>query len=244
MSLSCEVIRDLLPLYHDGVCSGESRELVEAHLCGCADCAAVLRELRGEIELPHEEPDDGAVLKKLRKNMKRTWLRGAAAVLTAVLLVAAGWYGWWYVNDYCYYQQFAQGHEPMDSEAGSHSYSWTVDGYDFRVDVPRYPGDECGVQVTTALRDMPRNIVPGREVELSLFLGRGMSPWIRRRAPTPIVGPWMDMTSGWMCPGIREMNAGCRLPRPSGICPGISFPAGKWSCRCFWAGRITATICR
>ena len=29
MKLSCDVIQDLLPLYHDGVCSKESRKIVE-----------------------------------------------------------------------------------------------------------------------------------------------------------------------------------------------------------------------
>ena len=36
MKTPCNVIRDLLPLYHDGVCSPESRQLVEEHLEKCA----------------------------------------------------------------------------------------------------------------------------------------------------------------------------------------------------------------
>ena len=37
--ISCEVIRDLLPLYVDDVLSPDSRALVEEHLGTCADCA-------------------------------------------------------------------------------------------------------------------------------------------------------------------------------------------------------------
>ena len=92
MKLSCNVVRDLLPLYHDGVCSDESRALVEAHLDSCPDCTGILRELRGEIEVPHEAPDDRAPLKKLersvKKDKKNAWLRGAAAVLAVVLVVS------------------------------------------------------------------------------------------------------------------------------------------------------------
>ena len=33
--MKCEVIRDLLPLYSDGVCSEESRRLTEEHLAQC-----------------------------------------------------------------------------------------------------------------------------------------------------------------------------------------------------------------
>lgn len=113
MKLSCNVARDLLPLYHDGVCSDESRALVEEHLDGCPDCAGILKELRGEIEVPHEAPDDGAVLKKLEKQVgsgkKRAWLRGAAAVLAVVLVVFAGVNVWWYTQVYQFYTQFAEG---------------------------------------------------------------------------------------------------------------------------------------
>ena len=37
-----EIILDLLPLYHDGVCSAASRTAVEAHLKSCPDCRAAL----------------------------------------------------------------------------------------------------------------------------------------------------------------------------------------------------------
>ena len=197
MKLSCEVARDLLPLYHDGVCSHESRELVEEHVKTCPDCAAILGELRGEIEVPHEESNEAAVLKKLRKNVKRTWLKGAAAVLVLVLLAAAGWYGWWYVHDYCYFQQFAQGHEPVMNgsvvsdgtvtwlyevdENGellgpvqdeSNVYMWSEDGYDFHVCVPRRPGDWEMLVVQKTARPIPDNIVPGQEIDTWLSFGR------------------------------------------------------------------------
>lgn len=51
MKLNCNVIRDLLPLYADQICSGESRELVEEHLAECGNCSALLRQMHStEIE--------------------------------------------------------------------------------------------------------------------------------------------------------------------------------------------------
>ena len=44
MKTSCNVIKDLLPLYHDGVCSRESRELVEEHLKECEECRMELKK--------------------------------------------------------------------------------------------------------------------------------------------------------------------------------------------------------
>ena len=35
----CDVIRDIIPLYHDDVCSGKSREYVEEHIKTCKICS-------------------------------------------------------------------------------------------------------------------------------------------------------------------------------------------------------------
>ena len=40
MKYSCNLVKDLLPLYIDNVCSEESREIVEQHLAECSDCKA------------------------------------------------------------------------------------------------------------------------------------------------------------------------------------------------------------
>ena len=51
METKCNVIRDLLPLYADQICSEESRELVDGHLAQCGDCSALLEQMRStEIE--------------------------------------------------------------------------------------------------------------------------------------------------------------------------------------------------
>ena len=48
MKNSCEVIRDLLPLYADDACSDESRRMVEEHLEECSECGGILKRLRNE----------------------------------------------------------------------------------------------------------------------------------------------------------------------------------------------------
>ena len=42
MKTSCNIIRDLLPLYVDNVCSKESRKMIDEHLEGCSACKAYL----------------------------------------------------------------------------------------------------------------------------------------------------------------------------------------------------------
>ena len=47
-NLPCTVVRDLLPLYHDGVVSSGTGELIEEHLEGCESCRNELNGIRVE----------------------------------------------------------------------------------------------------------------------------------------------------------------------------------------------------
>lgn len=94
MKLSCKVIEDMLPMYYDKVCSADTAALVEEHLRNCPNCSRVLTELRGDIEIPIEKPDDIRPLKKLQKSykkMKFRWL--IAAILIVALLPVAFLFG-------------------------------------------------------------------------------------------------------------------------------------------------------
>ena len=42
MKCSCEIIKDLLPLYVDHVCSDESIELIDQHLLECEKCKSYM----------------------------------------------------------------------------------------------------------------------------------------------------------------------------------------------------------
>ncbi|MDE7280569.1 MAG: zf-HC2 domain-containing protein, partial [Ruminiclostridium sp.] len=72
MKISCEIIKDLLPLYNDGVCSNESAELISEHLKECSECTAELERLREEIPLSllksEEKEIIGAYRRKVLKN--------------------------------------------------------------------------------------------------------------------------------------------------------------------------------
>ena len=46
--MKCDIIRDLLPLYCDGLCSEASRQEIEAHVAQCEECRACLVEMKEE----------------------------------------------------------------------------------------------------------------------------------------------------------------------------------------------------
>ena len=94
--ITCDVIRDLLPLYCDGVCSRDSRELVREHLEDCRECRSLLQKMRQECVLPGEEEQahetvvrDMAV--SWKKGLRRSFLKGALIMLCACVVLVGGW---------------------------------------------------------------------------------------------------------------------------------------------------------
>lgn len=94
--ITCDVIRDLLPLYCDGVCSRDSRELVREHLEDCRECRSLLQKMRQECVLPGEEEQahetvvrDMAV--SWKKGLRRSFLKGALIMLCACAVLVGGW---------------------------------------------------------------------------------------------------------------------------------------------------------
>ena len=88
MNLPCEVIRDLLPLYRDGVCGETSRHFVSGHLQNCAACRQELAGLEAALAQP-APADEAAALKAVaraleKKRRKVMW----RSILAAVLIVA------------------------------------------------------------------------------------------------------------------------------------------------------------
>ncbi len=101
MKITCDLIRDLLPLYRDGVCSDESKELVNEHLKSCESCKEELRFMDAPLENTHIAVEDEKVIKasstawKKRKN--RSFIIGCVAALLVVALaigsyVAVHWF--------------------------------------------------------------------------------------------------------------------------------------------------------
>lgn len=66
MRISCEVIRDLLPLYVEDMVSKDTRMLVEEHLQSCTDCVKELEAMKNQTV--NDLPVDNNIkpLKKLR----------------------------------------------------------------------------------------------------------------------------------------------------------------------------------
>ena len=85
--MNCEIIRDLLPLYAEGLTGQAANREIEDHLAGCEACAKALQQLRLPVEQiePHAEAWKAAVKKERKGRRRRTVL-----VALLALLVGAG----------------------------------------------------------------------------------------------------------------------------------------------------------
>lgn len=93
MKLPCEMVRDLLPLYHDGVCSEVSGTLVEEHLKECKECNRMRKNMEAEIEMPKLEADEAKPLKSIwRKWRKKAWIKGICIGLAVFLVAVTAWF--------------------------------------------------------------------------------------------------------------------------------------------------------
>lgn len=94
--LTCPVVRDLLPLYHDGVVSEETSLLVEEHISKCADCAVELKKLSEEFPADEAVGSGRRFNKMMKKNKKKRRLVNIACFLAGAALILSG--SLWFVR--------------------------------------------------------------------------------------------------------------------------------------------------
>ncbi|WP_052675796.1 zf-HC2 domain-containing protein [Paenibacillus sp. IHBB 10380] len=90
--ISCEIIKDLLPLYYDEVCSKESAAIVEEHLAACQSCQMDLDSIKATISLPEEVVEqnfkDSNALKGIAISWHRAKLKAFVKGLIGATLVS------------------------------------------------------------------------------------------------------------------------------------------------------------
>ena len=84
--LPCHVVRDLLPLYHDGVVSAETRSAVGDHLMECESCRAEYQAMARP--LPEQAGKSGSTLDRFRALMRRQKRKKILAIVLAAVLAA------------------------------------------------------------------------------------------------------------------------------------------------------------
>jgi len=96
--IDCATIKDLMPLYVDGVLSRESKALISGHLAECESCKQEFVNMQSEIaqinKLHHDDKGKIETLKSIkRKIFKQKVIVAMIASVLAVVIVISGFYG-------------------------------------------------------------------------------------------------------------------------------------------------------
>ena len=93
--ITCDIIKDILPLYVDDVVSMDTRTMVEEHLAECEKCKKEAEAMSKAIKIPlHKtvEKEQAEVLKNLKKTFKNKKIRISIISVLATAGVIAGVY--------------------------------------------------------------------------------------------------------------------------------------------------------
>ncbi len=101
IDLPCEIVKDLLPNYVDGLASDSSTESVEQHLKQCSECQTLYETMRKEYQEPsrrsvestEETVREKTLFRKINRKLNKKVRRVAGAGITGVFLVAVLFYG-------------------------------------------------------------------------------------------------------------------------------------------------------
>ena len=83
---SCGIVRDLMPLYRDGVCGEESRRIVEEHLRECTDCREMSECLNDTTIERTLSKESESVLSNHEKKERRTAVT-AGMIVSGILMI-------------------------------------------------------------------------------------------------------------------------------------------------------------
>lgn len=88
MKVSCDVIKDILPLYVENMVSDDTKNLVDQHICDCSSCADALNATVSHPKVPVET--DIKPLKSVEKQIhsKKRWTVATSVVISITLVTS------------------------------------------------------------------------------------------------------------------------------------------------------------
>ncbi len=89
--INCDIIKDIMPLYIDGVCSKYSMQMVENHIKECQACRNLRESYRSSAMTDEIKTSNEKEFKELAKKIKRkNWLKALLIALGAVIASIVG----------------------------------------------------------------------------------------------------------------------------------------------------------
>jgi predicted anti-sigma-YlaC factor YlaD len=92
MNVSCEIVKDLLPLYFDDVCSSDSKTMIERHLVTCDSCKSELQTMKESLPINNTEQNmkESETVRKLSKRWRSGMIKSILkGILIGAIIIAA-----------------------------------------------------------------------------------------------------------------------------------------------------------
>ena len=90
--INCSLIKDLLPLYIDDLCSKETTEIVSNHLEICEDCNKEYETLKTEPKVKPQQDNSQELIKKVNKKFgkDKKWavIKTVSIILVVIILIS------------------------------------------------------------------------------------------------------------------------------------------------------------
>lgn len=85
MGVTCNVIEDLLPIYADGICSEDTKTIIEHHIAVCPECREKLEAMTAKLEKNEKKAKIDNPFKKVRNH----YIRLVAVTLLVCAIIIA-----------------------------------------------------------------------------------------------------------------------------------------------------------
>lgn len=86
MKNTCNIVRDLMPLYVDDMLSEESKQLVDEHMATCKACQEEYRTMSAEVQIPMN------LNANPMKKVKRTIVKRVALIIASIVLLCGAFF--------------------------------------------------------------------------------------------------------------------------------------------------------
>lgn len=87
---NCELVKDLLPVYADGLCSEESRKTVAEHIMSCESCRRELEMMKTDLKIKEQTESDIKNIKKIKRKIRIGKIIAALAAALIVYFITSG----------------------------------------------------------------------------------------------------------------------------------------------------------
>lgn len=89
--MNCNIIKDLLPSYIDGICSEDTVKAIEEHIQNCEDCKQALKSMQQQTDYVQTIPDEvKKAITPFKKINKKRRIQVVAAIVMSFMITIIG----------------------------------------------------------------------------------------------------------------------------------------------------------